>query len=113
VQKIRGKIKSLKEFTPVPFSKVRSVNDYNDRELYVYYYAPLLFTAIEKEIGEPAMWNWMKAILETPADYTNYAFLTQTLKNTLKDDKKTEAIKARYFETDKAIGNAMETIGIK
>jgi hypothetical protein len=28
-------------------------------------YAPMIIAAIEKEIGERAMWKWMKAILET------------------------------------------------
>ena len=83
------------------------------REIYVYYYAPIIFTAIEKEIGEAKMWKWLNAILQTKTDFTNYAFLEQTLSATIQDNNKLELIKSKYFNSDKAIENAIETIGIK
>src|SRR5690606_20241678 len=104
---IRTKIEDLKGFNPVPFGKVRSASDYNDRELYVYYYAPLIFSAIEKEIGEERMWEWLKTILMTPVRFTNYQFLVETLEKTLADNpKQLSAIKATYFETKHALKNA-------
>lgn len=36
-----------------------------------YNYTPMIFTAIEKEIGEKAMWKWMKAILKTDESLAN------------------------------------------
>jgi hypothetical protein len=41
------KYKTLKDFTPNPFSMVKSVTDIADRETYVYDYAPIIFIAIE------------------------------------------------------------------
>lgn len=108
---IRTKIEDLKGFNPVPFGKVRSALDYNDRELYVYYYAPMIFSAIEKEIGEERMWEWLKTILMTPVRFTNYQFLVETLEKTLADNpKQLSAIKATYFETKHALKNAIKTV---
>ena len=36
-----------------------------------YNYAPMIIAAIEKEIGEKAMWKWMKAILKTDESLAN------------------------------------------
>lgn len=84
---IDKKIQDLQDFKPyiVPFANIRSESDYLDRELYVYYYAPIIFTGIEKEIGEEKMWQWLKNILEEKATHTNYDFLKATLKSTLKE----------------------------
>ena len=108
--KLDDKIKALKDFTAVPFAKVKSEADYSNRELYVYNYAPLIFTAIEKEIGQKNMWAWLKAILETKTDFTNYGFMLQTLKETLHDDNKFVLIQSRYFDTDKSFENAKQRI---
>ncbi|AJA70876.1 hypothetical protein MYRA21_3790 [Myroides sp. A21] len=81
-----------------------------DRELYVYYYAPLLFEAIRKEIGDKQMWSWLRNILMTKTDFTNYDFLCSTLKETIKDDKKFEEIKTKYFEGKNSINDAVELV---
>ena len=106
------KIENLQEFKKVviPFSKIKSHSDYLKRDLYVYNYAPLLFVAIEKEIGEKQMWQWLNNILKKKTTYTNYDFLTSTLKSTLKNEKQFEIIKKLYFESDKSIDNASNQI---
>ncbi len=109
-QIINDKIKELKDFEARPFSKVKSNADYKNRELYVYYYAPLVFTAIEKEIGEQKMWLWLKSILTTHTDYTNYDFFLNTLSATLKDKEKTELIKSKYLNSDSSLSNAINEI---
>ncbi|HEX8562740.1 MAG TPA: hypothetical protein VF676_07165 [Flavobacterium sp.] len=108
--KINGKLKRLEDFSAVPFAKVKSVDDLIDRELYVYYYAPVLFTAIEKEIGERCMWNWMNAILTTKTEFTDYNFLTGTLRKTLKDDVLINSIVSKYFASENAFELARTTI---
>ncbi|MGC4040594.1 MAG: hypothetical protein QM710_07385 [Flavobacterium sp.] len=104
-KKISDKLKELEGFKPVPFAKVKSKADYKDRELYVYYYAPLMFTAIEKEIGREKMWQWLGVLLKTKTDFTNYKFLTQSLEATLQDKTQFESIKSKYFDSDKSLKN--------
>ena len=109
-KKVNDKIKVLKDFKAIPFARITSASDYNDRELYVYYYAPLIFTAIEKEIGEQKTWLWLRTILMTPADHTNYLFLESTLQAALNDKDKTELIKTKYFDSDSSLSNAISEI---
>lgn len=109
-QIIGDKIKELKNFKAMPFAKVKSNANYKDREYYVYYYAPLIFTAIKKEIGEQNMWLWLKTILKTQVDSTNYNFLLNTLSATLNNNEKTELIKIKYFESDSSLSNAISEI---
>ncbi len=107
------KYKNLKNFKPNSFSIVKSINDIADRQIYVYDYAPIIFIAIEKEIGKKKMWEWLKNILETKAEFTNYNFLISTIKNTLKNDKKTELIVKQYFNNINSIENAIKKISEK
>jgi hypothetical protein len=104
------KYKNLKEFKPNSFSMVKSITDIADRQTYVYDYAPIIFLAIEKEIGKKKMWEWLKNILKTKAEFTNYDFLVSTLKSTLKDDKKTEFIITEYFSNVNSTENAIKKI---
>ncbi len=111
--KLESKFRALRNFKPVPFASVKSKNDYDDRELYVYYYAPLIFTAIEKEIGEEAMWKWIRSLLQTPVTFTNYHFLEQTLSVVLNNKSQMEMIRTKYFTTDNVINNAATTLGMR
>ncbi len=110
--KLESKFWELRNFKPIPFASVKSKNDYDDRELYVYYYAPLIFTAIEKEIGEEAMWKWLRALLQTPAAFTNYHFIEQTLSDVLKNREKFEMIRTKYFTTDNVLTNVAIILGL-
>jgi hypothetical protein len=112
IKMVKQKIKALNNFTATPFGNITSQSDYKNRELYVYYYAPLIFSAIEKEVGEQVMWKWLKAILETKADFTNYAFLEQTLSSVLPEKNKMETLKSKYFYSDQSLENAIKTVGL-
>jgi hypothetical protein len=112
IKMVQKKIKALNNFSATPFGNITSKNDYKNRELYVYYYAPLIFTAIEKEVGEQVMWKWLKTILDTKADFTNYAFLEQTLNSVLHDKNKLETLKSKYFYSDQSLGNAIKAVGL-
>ena len=109
-KKIKDKLKELEEFKPVAFSKVNSRADYKDRELYVYYYAPLMFTAIEKEIGRDKMWKWLETLLKTKTDFTNYKFLSQSLEKAIQNKSQFEAIKSKYFESDNSLKNIQSAL---
>ena len=107
---LEKKYKNLKDFKPNPLSMIKSITDITDRETFVYDYAPIIFIAIEKEIGKKKMWEWLKNILETKAEFTNYDFLVSTLKNTLKNDKKSELIINDYFNNVNSTQNAIKRI---
>lgn len=104
------KYENLKDFKPNSFSIVKSITDIADRQTYVYDYAPTIFIAIEKEIGKKKMWEWLRNILETKVEFTNYEFLVSTLKNTLKNDKKVELIINTYFDNVNSTENAIKKI---
>lgn len=104
------KYENLKDFKPNSFSIVKSITDIADRQTYVYDYAPIIFIAIEKEIGKKKMWEWLRNILETKVEFTNYEFLVSTLKNTLKNDKKVELIINTYFDNVNSTENAIKKI---
>ena len=112
-EKIKRKIKYLKNFNAIPFAKIKSNSDYNNRQLYVYNYAPIIFLAIEKEIGNKQMWKWLNTILTTPAKFTNYDFLISTLRLTLKNEKKLNMLKTKYFDNNKSLENAINKIEMK
>lgn len=111
-EKLKSKVRSLNNLKATPMASVRSKNDYQNRELYVYYYAPVIFSAIEKEIGEEKMWEWIKALLQTPAVFTNYNFVEQTLSKVVKDKSKYESLRDKYFVSPHALQNAAATLGL-
>ena len=107
------KVHSMRNFKPIAMDKVRSKSDYVNRELYVYYFAPVIFSAIEKEIGEEKMWQWIKGLLQTPTVFTNYKFFEQTLNKVVNDKNKFDALKEKYLSSDGALQNAIATLHIQ
>ncbi|RKF03057.1 hypothetical protein C8N26_2431 [Tenacibaculum lutimaris] len=109
-EKVNEKIKNLEKFNATPFAKIKSDSEYNNRQLYVYNYAPIIFLAIKKEIGENEMWKWLNRILIKPTKFTDYNFLISTLQQTLKNEKELNTLKTKYFESDKSLENAIKKI---
>ncbi len=109
-KKMEVKFKILKDYKALPISKIKSESDIKDRQIYVYNYAPMIFTAIEKEVGMNKMWEWIRALLNTKTDFTNYDFLISTLRNTLKDEKKIKLIIEQYFNSDNSTENAVNKV---
>lgn len=107
---INKKLKALEKFQPVPLSSIKYNGDIKDREFYVYYYAPIIFTAIEKEIGEKKMWQWMRNMLNTKTELTDYDFFEKTFNLAVNDKAKSNAIKAKYFSSPDALDSAIATI---
>lgn len=112
-EKLQSKVRSMRNLSPVAIAKIHSKNDYENRELYVYYYAPLLFSAIEKEIGEEKMWEWMKSLLLSPTTITNYTFFEQTLNKVVNDKTKFDHLFERYFNSDSSFQNVVSTLKIQ
>jgi hypothetical protein len=112
-EKLQSKVRAMRNLNPVPIAKVRSKDDYKNRELYVYYYAPLIFSAIEREIGEEKMWEWIKALLQSPAVMTNYTFFEQTLNKVMNDKTKFDLLREKYFSSEHTLQNAVSTLNIQ
>jgi hypothetical protein len=110
---LESKVRAMRNLIPVPIAKVRSKSDYKNRELYVYYYAPLIFSAIEKEIGEEKMWEWIKALLQSPVVMTNYTFFEQTLSKVMNDKLKFGLLREKYFNAENTLQNAVSILNIR
>jgi hypothetical protein len=96
-----------------PFNQVKTEGDYGNREYYLYNYAPILFCAIEKEIGEKSMWGWLQTMVNNRNDYSDYNFMVNALRHTLKgNDALIGRIISKYFESSSAAQNAGEELGI-
>ena len=109
--KIDEDIKDLKDYKPNPIGANKdSLKDVNDNNKYKYVYFPIILTAVEKEIGKEKMWKWMRLILTTKAEFTNYEFLKSTLSTALKDDSKLDYLEKTYFKSDASVQNAIATI---
>ena len=110
--KLKSKARAMRNLDPMPIAAIRSGGDYSNRELYVYYYAPLIFSAIEKEIGEEKMWEWIKALLQSPAVFTNYTFLENTLEKVVKDKTMFDLLREKYFSSGSGLQNAVSALHI-
>jgi hypothetical protein len=111
-EKLQSKARAMRNLTPIPIAKVRSKSDYGNRELYSYYYAPLIFSAIAKEIGQETMWKWIKALLQGPAVFTNYSFVEATLSNVVNDKARFALLREKYFNSGQSFQNAVSTLNI-
>jgi hypothetical protein len=111
-EKLESKAMALRNFKPIPIGDIHSSGDYKNRELYVYYYAPIIFSAIEREIGEEKMWKWIKALLQTPTVFTNYQFVEETLKRVVNDKTKFESLRDKYFSSEHSLQNAFLALNI-
>lgn len=95
-----------------PFDQVKTENDYGNREYYLYYYAPAIFTAIEKEIGEKAMWQWLRTMALSQNDHSDYNFMADALKSALTDKSLQEKMITKYFQSADALQNAKNELGL-
>jgi hypothetical protein len=111
-EKLQSKARAMRNLTPIPIAKVRSKSDYGNRELYSYYYAPLTFSAIAKEIGQEMMWKWVNALLQAPAVFTNYSFVEATLSNVVNDKARFALLREKYFNSGQSFQNAVSTLNI-
>jgi hypothetical protein len=104
-QLIEEKLEILNTYQTIPISKINSISDIEDRERFNYNYAPLMFVAIEQEIGSKKMWEWLNLILNTKTVYTNYDFLLSTLKKTINKDQVVSKIVENYFSSEQSMQN--------
>lgn len=110
LDKIKSKLSSLIDQKHIPIKDIKNASDYGDRNQYVYIYAPLIWLAVEQEIGEKSMWQWLNKMLTVETELTNYAFMIQTLAEVLHDRHKLDFLIKHYFSNDDVIKKASSVL---
>jgi hypothetical protein len=103
---INDKFNALDNMKMTGLKNIKENSDYGDRGLYVYVYAPLIWLAIEKEIGKDKMWLWLNKMLTVETEQTNYKFMIETLSSVLNDENKLAFLVENYFSNENAINRA-------
>jgi len=111
-ENLKMKANAMRNLIPAPVKSILSKADYKNRELYSYYYSPLLFSAIEKEIGEEKMWKWMNLLLKSPTVKTNYIFFEKTLSQAVADEAKYTQLREKYLINVDTYRNVASTLGL-
>ncbi len=106
LKNINKKLTQVEGKTFSAIKEVKSSSDYDNRNLYVYTYAPIIWLAIEKEIGEEKMWLWFNKMLTIETEQTDYKFMIETLANVVNDDNKLTFLVKNYFSSKNSINNA-------
>jgi hypothetical protein len=102
------KLNAIKGMPITPFASIRTADDFHNREFYLYYYTPIVLTAVEKVIGEEAMWTWLRTMVTTKTDFTDYEFFERTFDAAVRDKDKAALVKSRYFTSDEALQNIIQ-----
>jgi len=111
-EKLQSKARAMRNLNPMPIAEIRSKSDYRNRDLFVYYYAPLIFSDYEKEIVEKTMWKRLKALLNTTQVFSNYTFLEHTLEKVVNDKTRFTFLRENYFSSERSLQNAVSTLNI-
>lgn len=112
-QLLDDKFGVMKSFETIPIFKIHKLTDIQNRERFVYNYAPMMLIAIEHEIGIQKMWEWMTLILNSSVKRTDYNFLLTTLNQVVSDEKIMSRIVKNYFTSEKSWQNIKKTLAKK
>lgn len=102
---INKKLIQLRDKKLTAIKEIKNNSDYGNRNLYVYTYAPIIWLAIEKEIGEDHMWQWLNKLLTVKTKRTDYQFMITTLASVIEEDK-LDFIINTYLSNNNSIKNA-------
>jgi hypothetical protein len=104
-EKMASYCKQVADFEPIPLHKVAKAGEIC--EIYRYRYAPLIFLAMEREIGEEAMWNWIRVVLTSDGQSTDYAFLLSSFARAGIPQETIDYLVEQYFESRDAKQNVL------
>ena len=74
---LRNYTAEIESLEPTPLSQITVASEIG--ETYRYRYTPLLLTAIEREIGESRMWEWIRVVINSEPQITDMQFFKSTL----------------------------------
>ncbi len=98
------KLDDIKGKQITPFFAIRNTEDFNeDYYLYVYSYAPVILTTIEKKIGIKRMWRWINILLTSNSKSLNYKDFIETLSIAINDETIFKDIKEQILESQKTM----------
>ena len=107
-KKIESYLKRTKDFIPKPLSIVKD-NEVDNN--YRYDYAPLLITALEKEVGKEKVWNWLRTILNSDKQVkSDYIFFKATLLKSGISEKEFKDFEVKYILSDNAKVNVYNSV---
>lgn len=105
---INNYINELKDFEPQQLNLIKLASEINDT--YRYRFTPLFLLAIEQEIGEDKMYQWIESIINGESVKTNYDFFLSSLRDTGVTEKQIKLIIETYIDNLKSKENIINRI---
>ena len=109
---LKSTLSNVKGENYKPISAIKLHSDYGNYNSYAYDYLTIILLAIEQEIGEKKMWDWIKNILTTDTTFTDYEFLKNGLVRAIDDKNKSDLIVEKYLVSEKSLENALKHVKI-
>jgi hypothetical protein len=104
-EKIASYRQQVANFEPIPLHKVTRAGEICEQ--YKYRYAPLMLLAMEQEVGEETMWNWIREVLNSDGQVTDYGFLLSSFAKAGIPQETIDYLVAQYIENEEAKQNVL------
>lgn len=98
----------LKEFEPLPLNQIKTASEIN--ETYRYRYTPLLLLAIEHELGEAKMYEWVESLVKDNSKKTDYDFFYSSFSKIGIPEEQMKELVETYITSAKAKENIFSTL---
>ncbi|MCI5056707.1 hypothetical protein [Phaeodactylibacter sp.] len=109
---LKRKYELSTRLNPTPISQIGTEEDLGNRYIYAYRYFPLLLHAIEKEIGQKRMWQWLQNVFKSEIDYTDYEYLLLSLANVVSEEE-LKVVRKKLLESSASLKNIRDNLGIE
>jgi hypothetical protein len=107
----KGLLQYLKKINAAgEVAALNKASNLETNEMYRYSYAPLLLTALEKQIGSKQMWKWLALVANTKNATTNYAFFKSSLLSSGVSEKKYQAFEDTFINHPKRKENLVAEV---
>jgi hypothetical protein len=104
-EKIASYRQQVADFEPIPLHKVTRAGEIC--ELYKYRYAPLDVACHGAGVGEETMWNWIREVLNSDGQVTDYGFLLSSFAKAGIPKETIDYLVAQYIENEEAKQNVL------
>nr|WP_010133710.1 hypothetical protein [Microbulbifer agarilyticus] len=96
-----SKLRHIRNAQPQPLSEIFRTSDEVQLldQFLRYELISGIWIEMEKELGRDTLLAWVNALLTEPTQYTDYAFMQRTLRQTIGDDARADQIITKYFDT--------------
>lgn len=104
-EKIASYRQQVADFEPIPLHEVTRAGEICER--YKYRYAPLMLLAIEREVGEETMWDWIREVLNSDGQVTDFGFLLSSFAKAGIPQETIDYLVEQYIEGEEAKQNVL------